>query len=90
MDSPFEKLAKMVEANEEDKDILLRELIATRRAAEEDAAIAKEILQQMPKHKRRDNSSRRVLSKARVIGQELKMAWKKILDEEAKKKKEKG
>jgi hypothetical protein len=28
MGSPIEKLAKMVEAKEEDKDILLRELIA--------------------------------------------------------------
>ena len=45
MDSSIEKLAKRVEAKEEDKDILLRELVATGRAAEADAAISKEMLQ---------------------------------------------
>jgi hypothetical protein len=33
MDSPVEKLAKRVEAKEEDKDILLRELVAAGRVA---------------------------------------------------------
>jgi hypothetical protein len=72
MVSPIKKLAKRVESKKEDKDILFQVLISAGRAAEANAAIAKERLQPILNYKRRGNSSRRVLSKSRVIG------WKEL------------